>query len=96
MTPARAGWAAFAVGAGLLAAALAMVSRETLQLEAAERNTREQSLLEAGLRQVIWRIDTAMAGVLAVEAGRSPDLYRSSAFVSDPATPDLPPFALLH
>jgi signal transduction histidine kinase len=98
------------VGAGLLAAALAAVSSETLRLEDAERAAREDALREERIRQVLWRMDSALASVLAVEAGRNPGLYEvawmgsagvsagtlPSPFLTGPPSPEAPPFVRVH
>ncbi len=95
MTTARRAWAAFAVGAGILAAALAFISGETLALETREARSRGEALREERVRLALWRMDSYLSSVLALEAARPPSQYEA-ALVWPGARPSLEPSPILE
>ncbi|MHC4778645.1 MAG: sensor histidine kinase [Planctomycetota bacterium] len=70
-------WLTFSVGVVLAGGALAWLSAVLLQFEGERREAGARERLRADLRLAVWRIDSLMAPVLAEEAARPPDQYRS-------------------
>ncbi|MHC4597740.1 MAG: sensor histidine kinase [Planctomycetota bacterium] len=67
----------FAIGLLIAAGALGWLSAVLLGFEGERRETAARERLHADLRLAVWRIDSLMAPVLAEEAARPPDQYRS-------------------
>lgn len=60
-------WAGFTLCAALLAGALAWLSGRALELDRAEAAARAQALLEENARLALWRMDSALAALVARE-----------------------------
>jgi len=70
-------WLIFWSSVALALSALAWVSVEVVSLERREAESRTQATRQEAIRRALWRLDSTMAPVLAVEAARP-----SSEFVS--------------
>ncbi len=70
-------WTVFGVSLALVLAAMAWVSRVTLQLDRSERDARQRALLEENIRLALWRMDAALSPLIAAENGRPYFEYRS-------------------
>lgn len=64
-------WLIFVVSTAAVIAALGWVSRETLKLDRAEAVARAQATREEAVRLALWRMDSNVAGLLAVESSRT-------------------------
>jgi len=62
---------------GIVLAAMGWVSMAAVQADRAEKDARRQAVLEQKARVALWRIDTAMAALLARRAPRPYFVYRS-------------------
>jgi signal transduction histidine kinase len=65
--------AGFLLSAGVLLAALVWISRLTLGLEAREAEARRRAAFEERVRLALWRMDSALAALLAEENARPVD-----------------------
>jgi signal transduction histidine kinase len=83
-------WLAFAICLAVVLAAMGWISLAAVRLGRAEAEARRQALTEEKTRLALWRIDSALAPMLAQESARSYFAYQ--AFF--PA--DLAPYVLLH
>ncbi len=63
-------WSAFAVCLAVVLAAMAWVSLAALRLDEAEAQARQQAALEENVRLALWRMDSALAPLLAQESAR--------------------------
>jgi len=63
-------WSAFAVCLAVVLAAMAWVSGTALRLDEAEARARQQAALEENVRLALWRMDSALAPLLAQESAR--------------------------
>ncbi|MCA9277640.1 MAG: HAMP domain-containing histidine kinase [Phycisphaeraceae bacterium] len=70
-------WLVFALCALASAAALAWVSVRALQLETGEKQARANATFQEKVRLALWRMDSTVAPILAVEASRPYFHYRS-------------------
>jgi signal transduction histidine kinase len=79
---ARGRWIALGVAAGLVAAAMAWVTREALDLEASQRAAEAAHRRGEVERVALWRLDSALAPLLARETGQpfTVDVSGRSAF----------------
>jgi signal transduction histidine kinase len=77
-------WLTFAACTAAVIAALGWLSREMLQLDRAEAVARAQAATEEAVRLALWRMDSSVAALLAVESARP--YFDYSSFYS-PATP---------
>lgn len=77
MKPLRPIWLIFGLCLALAVAAMARVGRMALELERAEARARRQAALEENLQLVLWRMDSAMAPLIAEESARPYFAYTS-------------------
>lgn len=70
-------WLLFAGSLALLLAAMAWVSLAALRLDEAQTTARRQAEIEEKVRLALWRIDSALAPVIAREGARPYFAYRS-------------------
>jgi signal transduction histidine kinase len=63
-------WLGFGLCVALAAAAIARVGRTALDLERAEGKARRQAALEENLQLALWRMDSALAPLIAEESAR--------------------------
>lgn len=66
MSPRRA-WAAYATCLAIAAAALALLTHRALEAERAEAAARREAVVEENVRLALWRIDSALAALVARE-----------------------------
>ena len=66
MTPRRA-WAAYATCLAIAAAGLAALTHRTLEADRTEAAARQEAAVEENVRLALWRIDSALAAVVARE-----------------------------
>ena len=67
----------YGVVVAVVLAALAWVTQRTLTLERAEHNLREGAVRQDAVRTALWRLDSAMAPIIAREAARPYFHYRA-------------------
>ncbi len=70
-------WIGFVACLGVVLAAMGWVSMAAVRADRAEKDARRQAVLEQKARVALWRIDTAMAALLAQEGARPYFVYRS-------------------
>lgn len=70
-------WAIFWCSVVLALGALAWVSVEVVALEQREAESRVQASRQESIRRALWRLDSTMAPVLAIEAARPSSAYQS-------------------
>ncbi|MBP7934859.1 MAG: HAMP domain-containing histidine kinase [Phycisphaerae bacterium] len=63
-------WTLFAVALAVVLAALAWSTRTIVCLDRAEAEARHQTALEESVRLVLWRMDSALAPLIAQESGQ--------------------------
>lgn len=63
-------WLAFTLCLAVVLAAMGWVSLATLRLDEAEARARQQAALEENVRLALWRMDSALAPLLAQESAR--------------------------
>ena len=68
-------WTGFAVCLGVVLAALAWLSRTAVRLDRAEREARRQAVVEERVQLALWRMDSALAPVIAQENARPYFMY---------------------
>lgn len=77
-------WLTFAICLAVVLAAMGWVSLTAVRLDRAEQKARQQALTEERIRLALWRLDSALAPILAQESAQSFLAYR--AFLpADPA-----------
>jgi signal transduction histidine kinase len=82
-------WGIFWSSVVLAMGALAWVSVEVVSLERREAESRTQATREESIRRALWRLDSMMAPILAIEAARPiEDFSRLQAWSVDGATYD--------
>jgi signal transduction histidine kinase len=67
----------FSASLALLLAAIGWISWTALRFERAEAAVRQQAALEENVRLALWRMDSALAGLIAQERARPYFAYRS-------------------
>lgn len=77
-------WLIFAASALVVLEVLAWVSVQTLRLEAREREARREAEQNQRLRLALWRMESAVLGLLAAEAARPPAHYRAFPHADEP------------
>ena len=70
-------WIGFVACLAIVLAAMGWISIAAVQSDRAEMEARRQAVLEQKARVALWRIDTAMATLLAQESARPYFVYRS-------------------
>jgi len=70
-------WIVFALCVLLVLDVLAWVSVQTLRLERMEHEARTRAQLNERVRLALWRMDSAIAPIVAAEAARPPQHYRA-------------------
>lgn len=70
-------WIAFALCFCVAAAAMAWISAAALQLDRAEKAARRQAAVEENVRLALWRMDSALAALVARENARPYFAYKS-------------------
>ena len=70
MTRSGPAWLIFAFCVALAAAAIVRVGQTALSLERAEAKARRQAALEENLQLALWRMDSAVAPLIAEESAR--------------------------
>ncbi|MHA7814145.1 MAG: sensor histidine kinase [Phycisphaerales bacterium] len=78
-------WVIFWSSVALALGALAWVSVEVVALERREATSRTQASRQESIRRALWRLDSMMAPVLAIEAARPIEDYTSMQAWSDDA-----------
>ena len=63
-------WLVFAAAAAVVLASMAWVTAAVLRLDAAEAESRRRAQLEENVRLALWRMDSALAPLLATEHAR--------------------------
>jgi signal transduction histidine kinase len=93
-------WWVFAACAGVVLAVLTLITRQTLALERRDALAGAAAARQDRLRLALWRMDSAMAGVIAREAGHAYFEYRALVPIARPyelrwdrAAPDEPVMA---
>lgn len=64
-------WTLFAAALAIVLAALGWSTRTILRLDRAEAEARHQTAVEETVRLVLWRMDSALAPLIAQESGQS-------------------------
>lgn len=70
-------WVVFAICVGAAGAALAWVTVRAMHLETSEKQARADAAFQEKVRLALWRMDSTIAPVLAIEASRPYFHYRS-------------------
>lgn len=70
-------WLAFAVCLAVVLGAMAWISLTAVRLDRAEAEARRQAMSEERTRLALWRIDSALAPMLAQESARAPLAYEA-------------------
>jgi signal transduction histidine kinase len=70
-------WIGFGACLAIVLAAMGWISMAAVQADRAEKEARRQAVLEQKARVALWRMDTAMATLLAQESARPYFVYRS-------------------
>src|SRR5678815_6155986 len=70
MRQARLTWLAFAGAALVVLASMGWVTAAVLRLDAAEAESRRRAQLEENVRLALWRMDSALAPLIAAEHAR--------------------------
>jgi len=70
-------WTLFAACLAVVVAAMGWTSLTVLRLDAAEASARRQAALEENVRLALWRMDSALAPLLAQESARPYFVYRT-------------------
>ena len=70
-------WGAFAVCLALLFVAMGWITRVALSLERSEREARQLAAREENVRLALWRMETALAPLIAAEGGRPYSAYKA-------------------
>lgn len=70
-------WGIFWSSVALALGALAWVSVEVVALERREARTRAQAARQETIRRALWRMDSRMAPILAIEASRPSEDYKA-------------------
>ena len=70
-------WIGFVACLAIVLAAMGWISMAAVQSDRAEKEARRQAVLEQKARVALWRMDTAMATLLAQESARPYFVYRS-------------------
>jgi signal transduction histidine kinase len=70
-------WIGFVACLAVVLAAMGWISMAAVQADRAEKEARRQAILEQKARVALWRMDTAMARLLAQESARPYFVYRS-------------------
>lgn len=68
-------WALFGLSFAVVLAAMGLVTVTALRLDEAESNARQQAALEENIRLALWRMDSALAPLVAQESGRPYFVY---------------------
>src|ERR1700724_292742 len=84
--------AGFVLSAAVLLGALAWISHLTVDLEAREQDARQRAAFEERVRLSLWRMDSAVASLLAQENARPVDPSEPvEAAAPAPPEPPAPP-----
>ncbi len=83
-------WVLFLVSVVLVLGAMVWSSRSVLKLEEAEKRARQQAVLKENVRLALWRMDSALAPIVAQENVRPYLAYRTSQGL------ERSPWVLLH
>ncbi len=78
MNRARASWLAFGLFSLILLGSIAGLSLALLRAEQARAKAQQQAALEENVRLALWRMDSALAPLVAQEDARSPRNYLTS------------------
>ncbi|MBW2703636.1 MAG: HAMP domain-containing histidine kinase [Deltaproteobacteria bacterium] len=78
MNRARASWLAFGLFSLILLGSIAGISLALLRAEQARAKAQQQAALEENVRLALWRMDSALAPLVAQEDARSPRDYLTS------------------
>ncbi len=70
-------WMAFAICLGVVAAAMGWISLSALRLDRARATARQRAALEENVRLALWRMDSALAPLVAQESARPYFAYGS-------------------
>jgi signal transduction histidine kinase len=70
MRSSRSAWLIFGLCVALAAAAIVRVGKTALELERSEAKARRQAALEENLQLALWRMDSALAPLIAEESAR--------------------------
>lgn len=95
-------WIAFAACLTVVLAAMAWMSLTALRLDRAESAAKRSAAREENVQLALWRIDSALAPLVARESATPPSLYRrfllqrSVSSIRSPLSTDGPPHVLLH
>jgi len=68
-------WLAFAAAVLVVIAAMGWTTRAVLRLDAAEAESRQKAQLEENVRLALWRMDSALAPLIAAEHARPATAY---------------------
>lgn len=69
-------WLGFAICLGVVLAAMGWISNSVLRLDAAESENHRHAILEENVRLALWRMDSALAPLIAQESARTYFAYR--------------------
>lgn len=93
-TPGLVAVGSFAAFALLAVVAVGIITSRAVAAGRAERAARARAEREESVRLALWRMDSAVAAIIATENARAPQEYASGG--SSPLLEHAPPFARLH
>ena len=79
-------WPAFAAAAAVVLASMAWVTAAVLRLDAAEIEARRRAQLEENVRLALWRMDSALAPLIAAEHARPAGAFAAAESAPLPGT----------
>lgn len=87
-------WPAFAAAAVVVLASMGWVTATVLRLDAAEAESRRRAQLEENVRLALWRMDSALAPLIAAEHARPAGAFAAPVSAPLPGTPT--PFVAIY
>jgi signal transduction histidine kinase len=83
-------WLAFAAAVVVVMAAMGWTTAAVLRLDRAEAESRRRAQLEENVRLALWRMDSALAPLIAAEHARPATSYSGGFSGAPPVSPPLP------
>src|SRR5690349_20376883 len=79
-------WLAFAAAVAVVLTSMGWVTSAVLRLDAAEADSRRRAQLEENVRLALWRMDSALAPLIAAEHARPASPYANPVSAPLPGT----------
>src|SRR5436309_12181979 len=79
-------WLGFAAAVAVVLASMGWVTAAVLRLDAAEAESRRRAQLEENVRLALWRMDSALAPLIAAEHARPAGAFGSAVSAPLPGT----------